>query len=101
MNRKITVLVGGGSSPASGASSSAPARELAQRLSGTVEILLLWHSEIDRLELSVRDVATGSGFQIDVEPSDAIDAFNHPYAYAAKQEQSRRVLRAEEMIRDG
>jgi len=60
-----------------------PARELAQRLSGTVEVLLLWHPESDRVELSVSDEATGTGFEIDVPPGKAIDAFYHPFAYAA------------------
>ncbi len=33
-------------------------RELAQRLSGRVEVLLLWQPEADRVELSVHDLAT-------------------------------------------
>ena len=57
---------------------TATVRELAQRRSGTDEILLLWRSEIDRVELFVRDVATGAGFFIEVEPGRAIDAFHHP-----------------------
>jgi hypothetical protein len=65
---------------------TAPGRELAQRLSGTDEILLLWHPDRDQVEVSVRDVTTGVGFQLDVTPSKAIDAFNHPYAYAARRE---------------
>jgi hypothetical protein len=60
-----------------------PARELAQRLSGTVEVLLLWHPESNRVELSVSDLATGTAFEIDVPPANAMDAFYHPYAYAA------------------
>jgi hypothetical protein len=62
---------------------NAPTRELAQRRSGGDEILLVWHPEIDRVELSVRDVVTGSVFHLEVAPGKAIDAFNHPYAYAA------------------
>jgi hypothetical protein len=58
-------------------------RELAQRLSGTDEVLLLWHPEIDCVELSVSDVTTGEGFHIEVAPGTAMDAFHHPYAYAA------------------
>ena len=65
---------------------SAPARELAQRRSGTDEVLLLWHPGSERVEVSVRDVATGEGFRIDVAPSSAIDAFHHPHAYAARAE---------------
>jgi hypothetical protein len=62
---------------------NAPTRELAQRLSCADEVLLLWHPDIDRVELSVRDVVTGSSFHIEVAPGKAIDAFYHPYAYAA------------------
>jgi hypothetical protein len=62
---------------------NAPTRELAQRLSGADEVLLLWRPESDRVELSVRDVVTGSGFHLEVAPGEAIDAFYHPYAYAA------------------
>jgi hypothetical protein len=57
-------------------------RELAQRLSGTDEVLLLWHPEIDRVELSVSDLVTGEGFHFEVAPGNAMEAFHHPYAYA-------------------
>jgi len=90
-----------GPSAATGECVSAPTRELAQRLSGTLEVLLLWHPETDRLELSVRDVATGPGFHIEVAPANAIDAFYHPYAYAARRENSHRVVRTETTIVDG
>jgi len=58
-------------------------RELALRRSGADEVLLLWHPELDRVELAVRDVITGAGFRVEIAPSDAIDAFYHPYAYTA------------------
>ena len=61
------------------------ARELAQRLSGTVEVVLLWYPDSDRVEVAVRDRATGSGFDIRVAPGSALDAFHHPYAYAARR----------------
>jgi hypothetical protein len=80
---------------------NAPTRELAQRLSGADEVLLLWHPEIDRVELSVRDVVTGSSFHIEVAPGKAIDAFYHPYAYAAARGDSYRVDQDEETIVDG
>jgi len=66
-----------------------------------VEVLLLWHPELDRVELSVRDLATGAGFDIEVAPGDAIDAFDHPYAYAARRENSHRVGGDERTIVDG
>jgi hypothetical protein len=64
----------------------AQTRELAWRRSGTLEVLLLWHPRIDGVELSVSDVTTGEGFQIEVAPETAMDAFHHPYAYAALRE---------------
>ena len=38
------------------------------------------------MELSVSDVSTGEGFQLEVAPGTAMDAFHHPYAYAARRE---------------
>ena len=58
-------------------------RELAQRLSGGDEILLLWNPRDGHVEVSVRDVDTGVGFQLEVAPGSALEAFHHPYAYAA------------------
>jgi hypothetical protein len=58
-------------------------RELAQRRSGADEVLLLWHPETDRVELSVRDWVTGTGFRVEIAPANAIDAFYHPYAYTS------------------
>jgi hypothetical protein len=52
------------------------------------------------VELSVRDLATSDGFQIEVAPGSAIDAFYHPYAYAWR-ENSYRVAGAETTIVDG
>jgi hypothetical protein len=60
------------------------ARELAQRWTGTVEVRLLWHAEGDWVELSVCDPAIGRGFRVVVAPSRALDAFYHPFAYAAR-----------------
>ena len=73
-----------------------PSRELAQRLSGADEVLLLWHPEIDRVELSVRDQVSGAGFRVEVAPAHAIDAFYHPYAYAPAHATAPRMVEAEE-----
>ena len=79
---------------------SATTRELAQRLSGADEVLLLWHPESDRVELSVRNLATGVGYEIEIAPADAIDAFYHPFAYAARCGRSCRVVQEERAIVD-
>ena len=70
----------------------APARELAQRRSGTDEVLLLWHPDDDRVELLVHNSESGAGFLIEVASNDALDAFYHPYAYAAQSETTRSVV---------
>ena len=86
---------------AAGERMCAPTRELAQRLSGADEVLLLWHPESDRVELAVRNLATGADCQIEVAPADAIDAFYHPFAYAGRCKRSDRVDREETTIDDG
>lgn len=93
----------GGPAAEVGVASHPPAgvRELAQRLSGTAEIQLLWHPGVERVELAVRDPAAGTGFQMEVAPVDALDAFHHPYAYAASRESSYRIVHAGATIDDG
>jgi hypothetical protein len=73
-------------------------RELAQRRTGSVEVLLLWHPESDGVELWVHDLATAEGFEIRVPRGDAMNAFRHPYAYAARQESSQRRLPRTEFL---
>jgi hypothetical protein len=70
-------------SDATGDGARGQTRELARRLSGTLEVLLLWRPNIDQVELCVSDWADGTGFRIAVASADAIDAFYHPYVYAA------------------
>lgn len=77
---------------ATGECSHGPTREPVQRLTGTVEVRLLWRPKIERVELAVRDLATGAGFHIVVAPGNAIDAFYHPYAHAAKRDSSQRQV---------
>jgi Secreted repeat of unknown function len=80
-----------GRSPVMSKLASASTRELARRLSGSDEVLLLWRPENDRVELSVRERTTGEGFHIEVAPRAAMDAFRHPYAYAARRESASSV----------
>jgi hypothetical protein len=76
---------------AAGERTRAPARELAQRLSGGDEVLLLWHPDSDRVDVAVRNLATGADCRIEVAPADAMDAFYHPFAYAARNGPSCRL----------
>jgi hypothetical protein len=56
-------------------------RELAHREGSDVDVSLFWRPEDNSLLLLLVEVPTGVVFEIPVEPQDAMDAFNHPYAY--------------------
>jgi hypothetical protein len=58
-------------------------RELAARESDGIHVLLLWHPGENALTVSVEDARVGDRFQVEVAPERALDAFYHPFAYAA------------------
>jgi hypothetical protein len=58
-------------------------RELAARSNDGVHVLLLWHPLEDAVTVSVEDERAGDCFQIAVTADRALDAFYHPFAYAA------------------
>ncbi len=62
---------------------SPQARELAARESDGVRVLLLWHPDDNALTVSVEDARVGDRFQLAVARDRALDAFYHPFAYAA------------------
>jgi hypothetical protein len=59
--------------------------ELDFRSNDGLEVALLWQPETNRVSVSVFDSKTGDDFDITVDPAEASDAFNHPYAYAARR----------------
>ena len=58
-------------------------RELAARDSDGIHVLLLWHPLEHGLSVAVEDARDGDRFQLAVAPGRALDAFYHPFAYAA------------------
>jgi hypothetical protein len=58
-------------------------KELAYRENDGVAVALLWHTTTQALTVSVVDFRNEDGFDLEVPAADALDAFNHPYAYAA------------------
>jgi hypothetical protein len=58
-------------------------RELDFRSSDGLEVSLLWEPETSRVTVSVFDSKTGDDFDVEVSSNEAMDAFHHPYAYAA------------------
>ena len=59
-------------------------QELAQRANDGVEIRLLWNRADGLLTIAVDDSRTGESFALVTESGkEALDAFHHPFAYAA------------------
>ena len=58
-------------------------RELAQRRQDGLEVTLLWDARTNEVSIGLVDEAHGSAVAFVVDPSSALDAFYHPFAYAA------------------
>ena len=59
--------------------------ELAYRAGDGIVVSLLWSPEDDHLTVAVFDSHTDEGFELSAEPTNALDVFYHPFAYAAFQ----------------
>lgn len=59
----------------------AQARELAHRETMQIEVTLFWHPRNNVLTLRLVEFGTAREYAFCVQPEDALDAFNHPYAY--------------------
>jgi len=58
-------------------------RELASRCSHGLAVVLRWYPRDDRVTVAVADARTGDRLEFPVDRTRALDAFYHPYAYAA------------------
>ena len=58
-------------------------RELNQRVNDGIEVRLLWNSGTDGVSVSLAETPYDVSFEFEVAAIDAMDAFHHPYAYAA------------------
>ena len=58
-------------------------RELAQRTGDGVEVTLLWNAVRDRVWVQVWERGRDNAFEVPVAADHALNAFYHPYAYAA------------------
>lgn len=57
--------------------------ELDQRVSAGFEISLLWIRREDKLIVYVEDGRTGESIELEVTSDEALEVFNHPFAYVA------------------
>ena len=58
-------------------------RELAARHNDGIHVRLLWHPRVNSVTVSVEDDRAGDRFRLAVASDRALDAFYHPFAYAA------------------
>jgi hypothetical protein len=58
-------------------------RELDHRTSDGIEVTLFWSAATNRVTIAVLDSHSDESLEFDVERNAALDAFKHPYAYAA------------------
>jgi hypothetical protein len=58
--------------------------ELAHRTSAGLHVHLFWNRPTSRVTVRVLDAPGDDSFEFEVEGRHALDAFNHPYAYAAR-----------------
>ena len=57
--------------------------ELAVRETDGIQVQLLWHPDANAVTVTVEDARVGGCFRLAVAPDRALDAFYHPFAYAA------------------
>ena len=57
-------------------------RELAHRATNGIDVFLYWNETTNRVTVEVFDEPSSDGFEFEVNQGHALDAFNHPYAYA-------------------
>jgi hypothetical protein len=58
-------------------------QELAQRTSDGIQVTLLWTKSTNAITIVVIDSHFAEQLEFAVDGRSALDAFNHPYAYAA------------------
>ena len=56
--------------------------ELAHRRSNGIDVALLWSPTTNSLFVAVADTRTGDRFTVDAPADQALEVFNHPFAYA-------------------
>ena len=68
------------------ASTNVPHRELAQRSADGVDVTLLWCPADDSVTVRVVDQDSHCIFEIPARPDHAMNAFHHPFVYAALEQ---------------
>jgi hypothetical protein len=65
---------------------TAPHRiDLANRTNDGLDVTLWWTPADDTVSVEVLHLASDASFELAVDRSSALDAFHHPFAYAARR----------------
>ena len=59
--------------------------DLANRRADGIDVTLWWSREDNSVSVEVLHFASEYAFELTVEPDRALDAFYHPFAYAARR----------------
>ena len=59
--------------------------DLAHRKGDGIDVTLWWTRETGSVSVEVLHFASGSAFELKVAPDRALEAFYHPFAYAARR----------------
>ncbi len=59
--------------------------DLAHRRADGIDVMLWWSPEDGTVSVEVLHLASDASFELQVEPARALDAFYHPFAYAARR----------------
>ena len=65
------------------ASTATARRELARRSSYGIEVTLFWTESTNLVTIAVIDLHSADELEFEVDGNAALDAFDHPFAYAA------------------
>ena len=64
---------------------ASPRIDLANRKGDGIDVTLWWSREDDSVSVEVLHFASESSFELAVDRDRALDAFYHPFAYAARR----------------
>jgi hypothetical protein len=69
-----------------------PEKELAHRTGDGIDVSLYWNERTNRVTVKVYDARSDERFEFDVDGSRALDAYRHPFAYAAGGEIGEKIV---------
>jgi hypothetical protein len=75
------------------------AKELDARATDGVDVRLLWHPPTNGVAVEVIDSRSGEQFALAIDGTDALDAFHHPFAYAASDADAALLTRCSRELR--